>query len=601
MKLDSSNATASLKPLLPSASSVHSEPSGTNDYADCTATATDNNTNRLFLRNLPFTATEDDIAQHLQTATTTTATAMTIEILECHIARDATTGTSKGFAFCTLATPEQARTVLQACDGYDFQGRLLHILPAQPPPSTTSTNINPSLSSSTSLSYKQQQEQQRQQKAGTSTTGWSASVLRGDAVVQHLAERLGITRQEMWNVKDGLGAGDAAVRLALGETAMIEENRTYFAQHGIDMEALVSLQSETQDHDSKNNNNSNLPPTRSTTALLVKNLPANTTLEELQALFTVDNTTRILLPPSRTIALVEYSNPNDAKRAFRRLAYRRFKSVPLYLEWAPLLAKTSKTDNAEDDTGSKRKLDTESEVITNDTGDHDEDAPQLVGPTATLYVKNLSFATTEERLRTFFEQGSTKSAVRTVRIPQKVAPIQRGAASQQQSQSMGYGFVEFVSNDAAREALRKWQGALLNGHALQLQPSSHTSATAVVSKPGNSTAAPSKLLVRNVPFQANRQEMLQLFGSFGTLKKLRLPKKMDGRHRGFAFVEYCHASEAAHAKKALGRTHLYGRHLVLEWAEDESDQQQQPLDHLRAKAERDVLATSTMPKRIKFT
>ena len=470
--------------------------------------------------------------------------------------------------------------------------RVLHILPAQPPP-PISINANASHSTSSNvLSYKQQQEQQRQQQAGTSTAGWSASVLRGDAVVQHLADRLGMTRNEMWNVKDGLSAGNAAVRLALGETAMIEENRTFFAQYGIDLEALVSL----QPGNSGKDNNSN-PPPRSTSALLIKNLPADTTVEELQAMLAVDNTTRILLPPSRTIALVDFLNPNDAKSAFRRFSYRRFKSVPLYLEFAPLL-----TNDA--DIGRKRKLDQELEEITNGTGDQEEDAPQLVGPTATLYVKNLSFATTEERLREFFEQGGKKNAVRTVRIPQKVAPIQRGASpEQQQSQSLGYGFVEFVSNDAAREALRKWQGALLDGHALQLQPSSHTSATAGMPKPQtrNSKAAPSKLMVRNVPFQANRQELLQLFGSFGTLKKLRLPKKMDGRHRGFAFVEYSHAAEATHAKTALGRTHLYGRHLVLEWAEDDNEQQHHPLDHLRAKAERDLLAPASIPLQGKRT
>lgn len=48
----------------------------------------------------------------------------------------------------------------------------------------------------------------------------------------------------------------------------------------------------------------------------------------------------------------------------------------------------------------------------------------------------------------------------------------------------------------------------------------------------------SKLLVKNLAFQANKNEIKELFGEFGSLKKIRLPKKMDGQHRGFAFVEY---------------------------------------------------------------
>ena len=44
---------------------------------------------------------------------------------------------------------------------------------------------------------------------------------------------------------------------------------------------------------------------------------------------------RLVLPLTRTLALVEFQNAADARRAFASLAYRRFQSVPLYLEWAP--------------------------------------------------------------------------------------------------------------------------------------------------------------------------------------------------------------------------------------------------------------------------
>ena len=44
---------------------------------------------------------------------------------------------------------------------------------------------------------------------------------------------------------------------------------------------------------------------------------------------------RLVLPPTRALALVEYSTAADARRAFKALAYKRFQAVPLYLEWAP--------------------------------------------------------------------------------------------------------------------------------------------------------------------------------------------------------------------------------------------------------------------------
>lgn len=52
------------------------------------------------------------------------------------------------------------------------------------------------------------------------------------------------------------------------------------------------------------------------------------------------------------------------------------------------------------------------------------------------------------------------------------------------------------------------------------------------------------------------------------LKSVRLPRKFDRRTRGFAFLEFVSPHEAARAYASLRHTHLLGRHLVLEWAED---------------------------------
>ena len=52
------------------------------------------------------------------------------------------------------------------------------------------------------------------------------------------------------------------------------------------------------------------------------------------------------------------------------------------------------------------------------------------------------------------------------------------------------------------------------------------------------------------------------------LKNVRVPKRYDGSARGFAFVEHERASDASSARRALGAAHLYGRHLVIDWAEN---------------------------------
>lgn len=67
--------------------------------------------------------------------------------------------------------------------------------------------------------------------------------------------------------------GEMAVRLAIGEAAVVMENREYFAQHGIDVDALESTHSTAK------------AGARSTTTLLVKNLPPTTVPEELESMF----------------------------------------------------------------------------------------------------------------------------------------------------------------------------------------------------------------------------------------------------------------------------------------------------------------------------
>lgn len=62
-----------------------------------------------------------------------------------------------------------------------------------------------------------------------------------------------------------------------------------------------------------------------------------------------------------------------------------------------------------------------------------------------------------------------------------------------------------------------------------------------------------------------------LDSAHGQVKSIRLPSRADRRSRGFAFVEFTSHQEALAVREALRHTHLLGRHLVLDWAEDEGD------------------------------
>jgi multiple RNA-binding domain-containing protein 1 len=566
------------------------------------AVATGVSKTRLFVRNLAFETTEEELEKYFSTFG---------RLVECHIPVD-DQKRNKGYAFISFESAVDAMEATNQLDKVDFQGRLLHILQARPPPQSTENNDG----DSKNLTWKQKQELARKEKetkgvaTGEASQGWSASFVRGDAVVDNLAERLGLRKGDILGVKDKLSSGDAAVRLALGETQIIEENREYFRQHGVDMDALVSA-------NDANNNKAETAMTntkRSKTAILVKNLPFDTRLEELAKLFHVgQEPMNILLPPSRTIAMIEYGHSTDAKRAFRKLAYRRFKHVPIYLEWAPLQAKKDHKDstnksvssqsgssNTTTTTTTTTRTDTTNEdqsMTNNDRNSNSLDDNDNEGSgdniSSTLYVKNLNFETTETILQDVFEKQVGKNIL-SVRIPRKVAPARNGSLTteaESRSLSMGYGFVELASHELAKKAIKMLQGKFIDGHSLQLaissstdQKSSRSKATTAIGK-----KPPTKIMVKNVPFQATRTELLKLFGTFGQLKKVRLPKKFDGSHRGFAFIEFLTGKEALTAMNALSRTHLYGRHLVLEWASEEEDNDpSKHIERLRDKAKRDA-------------
>jgi multiple RNA-binding domain-containing protein 1 len=54
---------------------------------------------------------------------------------------------------------------------------------------------------------------------------------------------------------------------------------------------------------------------RSKTTMLIKNIPYETTLDDLRTIFSpFGELKRLVLPPTRTIALLEFAHINDAKK-----------------------------------------------------------------------------------------------------------------------------------------------------------------------------------------------------------------------------------------------------------------------------------------------
>ena len=489
---------------------------------------------RLFLRNLSYTIMEEDLTQLFEKFGPLT---------EVMIPLDKTTNRPTGLGFVTFMLPEHAVKAFEELDGQIFHGRLLHLLPSSS--RSTKENASERESATEGSSYKKKKANQKKSQAGSSHN-WNTLFLGANAVVDAMAQRYSTTKSSILDPESG---HSAAVRMALGETQLVAETREFLKRNGVKLDVFEQRRNK-----------------RSTTVLLAKNLPHDTKQSELQSLFSpFGSLHRIILPPSGISALVEFLEPSHAKRAFESLAYSKFKHLPLYLEWAPL-GVVGKKDCPAPQSEVNMKCDDSKGTEEREEGEKKQEGG-IPGQQCTVFVKNLNFSTTEDDLRSMF---SKTGGIKNVSVARK-----RNMKDPSQPLSMGFGFVEFSSPESAKQAVKDLQNHELSGHKLELKLSHRVQVGGVkqgrrADNEGKGNSA--KLLVRNIPFEASREEVRELFQTFGQLKTVRLPKKFaaQGEHRGFGFVEYTTKESAKRAFESLCQsTHLYGRRLVLEWAKEE--------------------------------
>ena len=485
---------------------------------------------RLFIRNLSFLTTEEQLTELFGKFGPLT---------EATIPLDKITGKPTGLGFVTFMLPEHAVRAYGALDGEIFLGRLMHILPAKARHGA-GDGVDEKVDKMAGSSYKKKKEQKTKEEAGKNHN-WNTLFLGANAIADAIADRYAADKSEIFNPQDGNTT--AAVRMALGETQLVAETREFMEGQGVNLEVFEKAKLK-----------------RSKNVILVKNLPFGTTDVELHSLFQPFGTVgRLILPPGGVSALVEFTEPLNARTAFKKLAYTSFKHLPLYLEWAPIGALTEKQLHSAKKVAESSDDKKAAEVVSSEPGEQ-----------CTVFVKNVNFSTTDEALKDIFSKvGRVKSA-----------SIARKRNNKEPSKplSMGFGFVEFERPRNAQKAIKRLQHSELDGHTLELKLS-HRESHSLEGEGDEGKRTKSleqksaKILVRNIPFEASKHEVKELFQTFGELKTVRLPKKFSssqGEHRGFGFVEFTTKEGARRAFESLKHsTHLYGRRLVLEWAEEE--------------------------------
>ncbi|KAK9053921.1 hypothetical protein SSX86_024997 [Deinandra increscens subsp. villosa] len=241
-----------------------------------------------------------------------------------------------------------------------------------------------------------------------------------------------------------------------------------------------------------------------TTSLYVGDLEANVTDSQLYDLFNQVGqvvSVRVCRDLSTRRSLgygyVNYSNPNDAARAIDVLNFTAVNGKAIRIMYS-----------------------------------HRDPSIRKSG-TANIFIKNLDKSIDNKALHdTFSSFGNILSC--------KIATYNTG-------QSKGYGFVQFDTEEAAQNAIDKLNGMLINdkqvyvGHFLRKQErDSSLSRTKF-----------NNVYVKNLSDPTTDEDLKKTFGEYGTITSAVVMRDGDGKSRGFGFVNFESADDAANAVEAL--------------------------------------------------
>ncbi|CAI9757913.1 unnamed protein product [Fraxinus pennsylvanica] len=153
--------------------------------------------------------------------------------------------------------------------------------------------------------------------------------------------------------------------------------------------------------------------------------------------------------------------------------------------------------------------------------------------TANIFIKNLDKSIDHKALHdTFSSFGNILSC--------KIATDPNG-------QSKGYGFVQFDNEESAKSAIDKLNGMLMNdkqvyvGHFLRKQERE-----SVLNK-----TKFNNVYVKNLAESTTDDDLKNIFGEHGTITSAVVMRDADGKSKGFGFVNFENADDAAKAVEAL--------------------------------------------------
>ena len=134
-----------------------------------------------------------------------------------------------------------------------------------------------------------------------------------------------------------------------------------------------------------------------------------------------------------------------------------------------------------------------------------------------LFVSNLSLDVTETTLLNAFSPLGPIQSVRIVR-------------NRESRRSLGYGYVNYVSESDARKALESMNFMQINGKQIIVTPSQ---SNPILRKANNAN-----VFVKNLDKSVDNKRLYETFRRFGPIMSCKLAQEVNGESKGFGFIKF---------------------------------------------------------------
>lgn len=185
----------------------------------------------------------------------------------------------------------------------------------------------------------------------------------------------------------------------------------------------------------------------------------------------------------------------------------------------------------------------------------------------TLFVNRLPPSARSEQLEELFSQVGP--------VKQCFVVTEKGNKT-----CRGFGYVTFTTPEDVQKAFKEittFEGCKINLTVAKKKPrnkpkekreNENSETPKKEPKPKKAKVADKKarLIIRNLSFKCSEEDLKTTFTQYGTVLEVNIPRKPDGKMRGFAFVQFKNLLEAGKALKSMNMKEIKGRTVAVDWA-----------------------------------